>query len=119
MKTVVEKLLDELKSISSLDDAVYMHFESRRQNWLDKEKEQIIRAVEWNDRSNMGEVYYNAVYNDKINYGEVIECGDKLYKEMHPNSKMDTPSVFYESLENKWIEWNNADTNLSFYEWCK
>ncbi len=29
---------------------------------LEMEKQQIIAAVEWNYKSNMGEVYYNAVY---------------------------------------------------------
>jgi hypothetical protein len=29
---------------------------------LEMEKQQIIAAVEWNYKSNMGEVYYNATY---------------------------------------------------------
>jgi hypothetical protein len=29
------------------------------------EKQQIIAAVEWNYKSNMGEVYYNAVYKNE------------------------------------------------------
>jgi hypothetical protein len=29
------------------------------------EKQQIIDAVEWNYKSNMGEVYYNAVYKNE------------------------------------------------------
>jgi hypothetical protein len=29
------------------------------------EKQQIKEAVEWNYKSNMGEVYYNAVYKNK------------------------------------------------------
>jgi hypothetical protein len=32
---------------------------------LEMEKQQIINAVEWNYKSNMGEVYYNAVYKNK------------------------------------------------------
>lgn len=46
MKTVVEELLDELKESCQTDDIVYMHFESRRQYWLEKEKKQLINAVE-------------------------------------------------------------------------
>lgn len=45
MKTVVEELLDELKESCQTDDIVYMHFESRRQYWLEKEKKQLINAV--------------------------------------------------------------------------
>jgi len=32
---------------------------------LEMEKQQIIAAVEWNYKSNMGEVYYNAVYKNE------------------------------------------------------
>jgi hypothetical protein len=32
---------------------------------LEMEKQQIIEAVEWNYKSNMGEVYYNAVYKNE------------------------------------------------------
>jgi hypothetical protein len=32
---------------------------------LELEKQQIIAAVEWNYKSNMGEVYYNAVYKNE------------------------------------------------------
>jgi hypothetical protein len=32
---------------------------------IEMEKQQIIEAVEWNYKSNMGEVYYNAVYKNK------------------------------------------------------
>jgi hypothetical protein len=31
---------------------------------LQMEKQQIINAVEWNYKSNMGEVYYNATYSE-------------------------------------------------------
>jgi hypothetical protein len=41
----------------------------KRQDILEQakemEKQQIIDAVEWNYKSNMGEVYYNAVYKNK------------------------------------------------------
>jgi hypothetical protein len=32
---------------------------------LEIEKQQIVDAVEWNYKSNMGEVYYNATFNPK------------------------------------------------------
>ena len=32
---------------------------------IELEKQQIIAAVEWNYKSNMGEVYYNAVYKNE------------------------------------------------------
>jgi hypothetical protein len=35
------------------------------QKALELEKQQIIAAVEWNYKSNMGEVYYNAVYKNE------------------------------------------------------
>lgn len=62
MKTVVEQILDELKDSCEINNVVYMHFESRRAYWMEKAKQEIIQAVEWNYKSNMGEVYYNAKY---------------------------------------------------------
>jgi len=35
----------------------------------------------------------------QVNTSEVIECGDKLYYDINPNSKMDVPSMFYVRLE--------------------
>lgn len=52
-------------------------------------------------------------------YEDVIECGNKLYYDINPDSKRDVPSIFYERLEKEWIKWKNTRTDLSFYEFCK
>ncbi len=51
--------------------------------------------------------------------GDVIECGDKLYYDINPNSKMDVPSSFYVRLEKEWVKWEQSKSTLSFYEFCK
>jgi len=55
----------------------------------------------------------------KVNYVEVIECGDKLYKLINPNTTMDVPSYFYMKLEKKWLDWKQSKSELSFCEYCK
>jgi hypothetical protein len=55
----------------------------------------------------------------KVNLREVIECGDKLYYDINPSCKMNIPSMFYEMLEQEWIKWKDAGSELSFYEFCK
>jgi hypothetical protein len=55
----------------------------------------------------------------KPNYGEVVECGDKLYYDINPDSKMDVPSFFYERLEEEWLKWKKSSSALSFYDYCK
>jgi hypothetical protein len=62
-QTAVEWLLNEI-------DMQYPHINIRWkqimiQQALEMEKQQIIAAVEWNYKSNMGEVYYNAVYKNE------------------------------------------------------
>jgi hypothetical protein len=56
---------------------------------------------------------------DKI--GDVVECGNKLYYNLNPNSKMDVPSYFYERLEPEWDKWVESKEcfNISFYDYCK
>jgi len=54
-----------------------------------------------------------------IDTGVVIECGDKLYYDINPNSKRDVPSVFYERLEKEYIKWKKSESSSSFYEYCK
>lgn len=54
-----------------------------------------------------------------MNTTEIIECGDKLYYDINPDSKKDVPSIFYERLEKEWVKWKDSGSQLSFYEWCK
>ena len=58
-QTAVEWLIDELtdNGIEYLDLAYEIIKQAK-----EMEKQQIIAAVEWNYKSNMGEVYYNATY---------------------------------------------------------
>ena len=50
---------------------------------------------------------------------EVIKCGDKLYYDINPNSKMDVPSGFYVRLEKEYDKWVDSKSELGFYEFCK
>ena len=56
MKTAVEWLFEQLDVVDS--SIMFVHFEQAKEI----EKQQIIDAVEWNYKSNMGEVYYNATF---------------------------------------------------------
>ena len=56
--TAVEWLMLEKALVGYIDDEMV-------EQALEMEKQQIIKAVEWNYKSNMGEVYYNAVYKNK------------------------------------------------------
>ena len=50
---------------------------------------------------------------------EVIICGDKLYYDLNPNSKMvDVPSHFYEMLEGVYDKWSAQKENILFYDYC-
>jgi hypothetical protein len=55
----------------------------------------------------------------RVNTNDVIECGDKLYYDINPNSKRDVPSFFYERLEKEWMKWKESKSELTFYEFCK
>jgi hypothetical protein len=54
-----------------------------------------------------------------VKIDDVIACGNKLYYELNPGSKMDVPSMFYEMLDSHWETWYKDHTNISFYEYCK
>jgi hypothetical protein len=64
---LIEKLTDEPEHYLFLcDKPEYMYGLTKIiQQALEMEKQQIIAAVEWNYKSNMGEVYYNAVYKNE------------------------------------------------------
>lgn len=55
----------------------------------------------------------------KFSLDDVIECGNKLYYDINPNSKMDVPSMFYDRLEKEWVKWKESKSELSFYDFCK
>jgi len=54
-----------------------------------------------------------------INYNEVIKCGEKLYRDINPNSNKDVPSYFFEKLEGYYELWERSHSDLNFYEFCK
>jgi hypothetical protein len=59
-ETAIQWLLEELNNGRHLTDELI-------EQAKEKETQQIIDAVEWNYKSNMGEVYYNATYkNNKL-----------------------------------------------------
>lgn len=73
--TAVEKAIERLTNLHlaipantkenrSIKDA-YVHCVIILKEYLEMEKQQIIAAVEWNYKSNMGEVYYNALYKNE------------------------------------------------------
>ncbi len=57
--------------------------------------------------------------NSQINLDEVIECGNKIYYDINPNSKKDVPSALYERLEREFVKWKESGSDLGFYEYCK
>jgi hypothetical protein len=61
-QTAVEFLKEQLNKI--LIDNQIQQTRHLFEQTLELEKKQIIAAVEWNYKSNMGEVYYNAVYKN-------------------------------------------------------
>jgi|LakMenEpi03Aug12_release.lakeMendotaPanAssembly.Ray.scaffolds.fasta_scaffold578552_2 hypothetical protein len=67
-QTAVEWLLKYLieRDLIKKDDYIKIFFvNSSFEQALEMEKQQIIDAVEWDYKSNMGEVYYNATYKKK------------------------------------------------------
>ena len=59
--TAVEWLIGELE-----DNGINLDLASELiEQAKEMEKQQIIDAVEWNYKSNMGEVYYNATFKNK------------------------------------------------------
>ncbi len=55
VQQLINNLREECKAFSA-ENELYFN------TLLELEKQQIIDAVEWNYKSNMGEVYYNAKY---------------------------------------------------------
>jgi len=54
-----------------------------------------------------------------MNTSKIIECGQKIYYDINPNSKMDIPSYFYELLEPIYDEWKIQKSNINFCDYCK
>jgi hypothetical protein len=50
---------------------------------------------------------------------DVIEVGDKLYKEANENTRMDTPSYVYEKVNNSNKRRVASLSKLSLYDWYK
>lgn len=49
---------------------------------------------------------------------EVIVCGNKLYYDINPETKMDVPSSFYVRLEKEYDLWISDISDESFYQHC-
>lgn len=60
--TAVQSIKAKLKAKEAELGTLYPMFETWVNEALEPEKQQIIDAVEWDYKSNMGEVYYNAKY---------------------------------------------------------
>lgn len=54
-----------------------------------------------------------------MNKNDIIEVAETLYREMNPDSKMNTPSFAYETVEKWKKEWNISKSPLSLYDWIK
>jgi hypothetical protein len=55
-----------------------------------------------------------------INMNDLIQVGEKLYREINPDSKMNVPSMFFESLEpirEEWLWYGKVGETL--YKYCK
>jgi hypothetical protein len=64
-KTAMQQIFERINLWLPINDPLRMELESDMAMWLEKEKQQIINAVEWDYKSNMGEVYYEAMYGVK------------------------------------------------------
>jgi len=49
---------------------------------------------------------------------EVINCGNKLYYDINPKTKMDVPSYFYMRLEKEYDLWISDKSTITFYDYC-
>ena len=65
MKTPMQELLEWVRATLPMDLDTPQMIEAKIQSLLKIEKKHIVKAVEWNYKSNMGEVYYKAVYGGK------------------------------------------------------
>lgn len=66
MQTVLQELIDHISNCQNdnfISDIEYL--KEKAIEFLEKEKQQIIDAVEWNNKSNMGEVYYKSKFKNK------------------------------------------------------
>lgn len=54
----------------------------------------------------------------RFNRNDVIEVAEKLYYIANPDTKMDVPSSFYETVEGWYSQWEKEATSFSFYDWC-
>jgi hypothetical protein len=64
--TAVEWLIENIPDLGKyIPFGVSIELHAKFQQAKEMEKQQIIAAVEWNYKSNMGEVYYNAVYKNE------------------------------------------------------
>ena len=64
-KTAMPQIFERINLWLPINDPFRMELESDMAMWLNKEKQQIINAVEWDYKSNMGEVYYESMYGGK------------------------------------------------------
>jgi hypothetical protein len=64
-QTAVQELLQWVRATMPMDLDTPQMIETKIQSLLEKEKQQIINAVEWDYKSNMGEVYYESMYGGK------------------------------------------------------
>jgi hypothetical protein len=66
MKTAMQELFSQLEiehpNLFNLNTLEGRKFINDYYKFFELEKQQIIDAVEWNYKSNMGEVYYNATF---------------------------------------------------------
>ena len=49
----------------------------------------------------------------------LIEVADRLYREMNPDSKKDTPAFAYETVKVWQRQWLESKSDLSLYDWIK
>ena len=66
MKTAIQELFSQLEmehpALFNTNTLEGRGFINSYYKFFEMEKQQIIHAVEWNYKSNMGEVYYNATF---------------------------------------------------------
>ena len=63
-KTAMQEMLEWTRKTLPMDLDTPKMIEDKIESLLKVEREQIVDAVEWNYKSNMGEVYYKASYGE-------------------------------------------------------
>lgn len=111
LSEAVERLIMELRSdkdyFRSWRDSISISFQD--EYWRRESKDDI-REI-----SNVAAENFLRMLSKKP--VDVVEIAETLYRQANPESKMDTPSSVYESVESWNREWQKDTTDIDFISW--